>query len=129
MSMTGTATGKLATRASFVVRASPRQSATSVEVPPISKVMMSRMPAAAQTLSAPTTPPAGPDSMARTGSEAAAAADTDPPFDCITRNAIAGGGQSAAGGGLRDTDDELFKPAVMRFPLNAIRFLLSVSFS
>jgi hypothetical protein len=47
--------------------------------------MMSRMPASEQTRIAPTTPPAGPDKIARTGSAAAVAAETDPPFDCITR--------------------------------------------
>src|SRR5436190_273335 len=91
MSITGTATGKPATEASFVVRASPRQRETSVEVPPISKVMMSRKPAAAQTRRAPTTPPAGPERMARTGSAAAVAADTDPPFDCMTRIGVVSG--------------------------------------
>src|SRR4030095_10463272 len=91
MSMTGTATGRPATDASLVVRASPRQSDTSVEVPPISNVMMSLIPAVAQTLSAPTTPPAGPDRIARTGSDAAVAADTDPPLDCMTRRGVVSG--------------------------------------
>src|SRR5258705_12625641 len=107
MSITGTATGNPATEASFVVRACPRQRETSVEVPPMSKVMMSRVPATAQTRSAPTTPPAGPERIARTGSAAAVPADTDPPLDCMTRREVVGGqwavvsGVRSAGGLLR----------------------------
>src|SRR5262245_43440810 len=87
MSITGTATGKPATTASLVVRASPRHSATSVDVPPISKVMMSFIPATEQRRRAQTTPPAGQHSIARSGSAEAVDAETDPPFDFITRSA------------------------------------------
>src|SRR6185437_14998369 len=79
------ATGKPETLASFVIRKVPRsQSATSVEVPPISKVMMSWNPAARAERNAPTIPPAGPERMVRTGSCAAAAAEMLPPDDCMT---------------------------------------------
>jgi len=40
--------------------------------------------AAAATLAAPTTPPAGPDRIVRTASRLASAAVKNPPFDCIT---------------------------------------------
>src|SRR5262249_51691351 len=88
MSITGTATGRFATVASLVVRASPRHNDTSVEVPPKSKAIISEIPACLQILSAPTTPPAGPERIARTGSPAATSAETEPPLDCITRNSI-----------------------------------------
>ena len=64
----------------------PSQRQTSVEVPPISSVMMRSKPALFATRNAPTTPPAGPESNVRTASEPAAAAPALPPFDCITRS-------------------------------------------
>src|SRR5262245_34176544 len=88
MSIIGTATGRFATVASLVVRASPRHNDTSVEVPPMSKAIISAIPACLQILSAPTTPPAGPERIARTGSRAAISAETEPPLDCITLNSI-----------------------------------------
>src|SRR5262245_57994705 len=88
MSIIGTATGRFATVASLVVRASPRHKDTSVEVPPMSNAMISEIPACLQILSAPTTPPAGPERIARTGSPAAISAETEPPLDCITRNRV-----------------------------------------
>ena len=42
-------------------------------------------PAARAVRSAPTTPPAGPDKIVRTGSLAATSAEMLPPDDCITR--------------------------------------------
>src|SRR5579885_3607219 len=86
MSRTGTATGSPATDASFVRRSSPpAHSATSVEVPPMSNVMMSSIPAPRAACVAPTTPPAGPERIVRTGSSAATRAEMLPPDDCITR--------------------------------------------
>src|SRR6266851_820922 len=85
MSIIGIATGTPATIDSFVSRIPSRShSATSVEVPPMSKVMMLAKPAARAERNAPTTPPAGPDRIVRTGSLAAASAEILPPEDCIT---------------------------------------------
>src|ERR1051325_4686614 len=87
MSIIGTAIGTPATIDSFVRRIPSRShNATSVEVPPMSKVMMFAKPPAAPARRAPTPPPAGPDRIARTGSLAAAAAEMRPPDDCMTRN-------------------------------------------
>src|SRR6266511_3186002 len=86
MSIIGTATGTPATIDSFVRRSPARShNATSVEVPPMSNVMMFGKPAAAATRKAPTTPPAGPERIVRTGSLAAALAEMLPPEDCMTR--------------------------------------------
>ena len=53
-------------------------------VPPMSKVMIfSRFLARARAW-APTTPPAGPDSMMFIGRSAAAVSVVSPPFDCIS---------------------------------------------
>src|ERR1051325_2830927 len=87
MSIMGIATGTPATIDSFVNRIPSRShSATSVDVPPMSKVMMFGDPAASATRKAPTTPPAGPDKILRTGSFAADWGERLPPEDCITRN-------------------------------------------
>ena len=58
--------------------------ATSVDVPPMSNVMMEPMPAAALTQAAPMTPALGPESSVRTGCSAAAATEMIPPFDWLT---------------------------------------------
>src|SRR5882757_3288089 len=79
----GTATGKPAAVDSLVVRNSPERSATSVDVPPMSKVMTLSMPANSAAYAAPVTPPAGPDKIVVTGSRAAFAAEITPPLDCI----------------------------------------------
>src|SRR5215471_7023613 len=50
----------------------------------MSNAIISFTPACLHILIAPTTPPAGPERIARTGSAAAVSADTDPPLDCIT---------------------------------------------
>src|SRR5690348_1308694 len=63
----GTAMGRSAIRDSFVVPTAPSLRATSVDVPPMSKVMMRSKPARCATYCAPTMPPAGPESTARTG--------------------------------------------------------------
>ena len=55
--------------------------ATSVDVPPISKVKMSLNPAFLQKCMAPDTPPAGPDINRLTGLSADALADANPPSD------------------------------------------------
>src|SRR5262245_50108311 len=86
MSITETATGKPATIASFVVRIEPpSHKATSVDVPPMSKVMTFEKPAAVADRKAPATPPEGPERIVRTGSFAARSAEMLPPEDCITR--------------------------------------------
>ena len=54
-------------------------SATSVDVPPMSKVRKLRCPVWAATHAAPVTPPAGPDSSRLTGLSAATPAETSPP--------------------------------------------------
>ena len=59
----------------------PSYSATSVEVPPMSKPMMRSMPAASAVRAAPTMPPAGPDRIASLPPNAAASAR--PPLDCM----------------------------------------------
>ncbi len=107
MSSTGTATGSPATLASFVRRGPPAgHSATSVEVPPMSNVMMSVNPASPAARVAPTTPPAGPESIVRTGSVAAARAEMLPPEDCITRSARAGESARRAARGTRPSKVE-----------------------
>ena len=57
--------------------------ATSVDVPPMSKVMIDSMPAARLSQAAPITPALGPDSRVRTGACAAAATEMMPPFDWL----------------------------------------------
>ena len=58
---------------------------TSVEVPPISRVMMSGNPACIAVWKAPTTPPAGPLKMVFTGCSQASVVVMLPPEDCIIR--------------------------------------------
>ena len=55
-------------------------------VPPMSKVMTFGDAARRASACAPTTPPAGPDSMMCMGLAAAAAAPIRPPFDCMIRS-------------------------------------------
>src|SRR5262245_20474718 len=89
MSNTETATGSPATDASLVVRIVPDlNKATSVEVQPMSKVMMLAKPDPFADLKAPTTPPDGPDKIVRTGSRAASSAEMLPPEDCMTRSFV-----------------------------------------
>ena len=64
----------------------PSQRQTSVDVPPMSSVMMRSWPAAFAIWNAPATPPAGPERTVRTASEAAAPARALPPFDCMMRS-------------------------------------------
>ena len=52
-------------------------------VPPMSNVMIFGSRLARASACAPTTPPAGPDSMMCIGSAAAAASVVRPPFDCM----------------------------------------------
>ena len=52
-------------------------------VPPISTVMMSRMPQPSATSRAPTTPAAGPDSAVSAGARRMVAPPATPPFDCM----------------------------------------------
>ena len=58
-------------------------SATSQEVPPMSKVMMLADPLMRQASTPAVTPPAGPDSTVVTARRAAAANVAMPPFDCM----------------------------------------------
>src|SRR3984957_19374880 len=58
---------------------------TSVEVPPMSKVMKRSVPNARARLAAPITPAAGPDRIVRTGSARARSAPIALPLDCMTR--------------------------------------------
>ena len=53
-------------------------------VPPMSKVMILSRSLARASACAPTTPPAGPDSMMFIGRSAAAPSVVRPPFDCIS---------------------------------------------
>ena len=53
-------------------------------VPPMSKVMILSRSLARASAWAPTTPPAGPDSMMFIGRSAAAPSVVRPPFDCIS---------------------------------------------
>jgi hypothetical protein len=57
--------------------------ATSVEVPPMSKVMIDSNPAAPATQAAPITPALGPESSVRTGTSRAAATEMIPPLDWL----------------------------------------------
>ena len=53
-------------------------------VPPMSKLMIFGRLLARASACAPTTPPAGPDSMIWTGRSTAAASVVRPPFDCMS---------------------------------------------
>jgi hypothetical protein len=70
-----------ATSDSKVRSNAPAQWATSVDVPPMSNVMMRSNPARPDTRTAPTMPPAGPDRMASLPWKRRAS--TSPPFDCM----------------------------------------------
>ena len=59
----------------------PSTRATSVDVPPMSNVMIGSRPTWPATHAAPITPAAGPESSARTGRAAASATEMMPPFD------------------------------------------------
>src|SRR5215472_9371553 len=56
---------------------------TSVDVPPISKPRILRNPDARAVSSAPTTPPAGPESTVRIACRRASLVVMNPPFDCM----------------------------------------------
>ena len=61
----------------------PSISAAFAVVPPMSKVTRSSWPMSPAMASAPTTPPAGPDSTMFTGRREASSAEVSPPFDCM----------------------------------------------
>jgi hypothetical protein len=82
--MMGRRRGRSAISPDEVVGSLPGQSATSVLVPPMSKVMMSVNPANWATNCAPTTPPAGPDKAVRAACSPAVWALIMPPLLCIT---------------------------------------------
>ena len=74
----------------------PKQTATSDEVPPMSKVMMRSKPARRATNAAPFTPPDGPESTVWIGWSCAAPTDMRPPSDRTTcRPADTGTARSA----------------------------------
>jgi hypothetical protein len=82
MSMEVRRTGKPATLRPKAISALPsRTRQTSVEVPPMSKVMRSSRPERAPAATAPTTPAAGPESAVRIGISAARPTDMRPPED------------------------------------------------
>ena len=66
----------------------PGHKDTSVEVPPISRVMMSGNPACIPVWKAPTTPPAGPLKMVLTGCSEASFVVMLPPEDCMIRRLL-----------------------------------------
>lgn len=68
----------------------PSISETSVDVPPISKLIAREYPAHIATCCAPSTPPAGPERIVRTGSLAATFAERIPPLDCMMRTRTRG---------------------------------------
>ena len=63
--------------------APPRTNATSVLVPPMSKVAIASKPAWLAIHAAPATPALGPDKAVRTGSRTASSTDIVPPFDWL----------------------------------------------
>ena len=78
--------GTPATTDSVVIcRAPATTGATSVLVPPISKVRKSWYPLASATKAAPTTPPAGPERRQEEARRAASSSSVTPPDDCMTR--------------------------------------------
>ena len=91
MSIAGTFTGRSPIVHSVCWRAAPSSRLTSVEVPPMSMVMMRAMPARRAAARAPMTPPAGPESRVRTASRLAVATEIAPPFDCSTRTVARAG--------------------------------------
>ena len=66
----------------------PLKCDTSVEVPPMSKPMTRSKPAASDVRTAPTTPPAGPDSMLSLPWKSRAS--VSPPLDCMNMSRTAG---------------------------------------
>ena len=87
MSSTGVRIGSPSTSVSGASAGSPpRTSATSVLVPPMSKVMRSPRPERAACRTAPTTPAAGPLNSAVMAVLRIAAAGSRPPLDCMTLN-------------------------------------------
>ena len=83
MSIIGSRTGKSPTVDVGVVAIAPSIRLTSVDVPPMSKPMTRGCPAASATARAPTAPAAGPERIVRTAAAFAAAAEIEPPFDCM----------------------------------------------
>ena len=92
MSITGRRIGTVSSRACRVRIGFPsRIRLMSVEVPPISIVTMSRMPASPATWALPTTPPAGPDSTVWTGFSRAESRVIRPPEASITITGLVSG--------------------------------------
>ena len=66
------------------VNSPPSTSDALAVVPPMSRVMTSGNPTLRARAWAPTTPPAGPDSMMLHGSRMASSTVVSPPFDCMS---------------------------------------------
>ena len=93
--MTGSRTGKSPTWESVVVEMVPSIRLTSVDVPPMSNEITRAHPAALATARAPTTPAAGPERIVRTACARAAAAEIDPPLDCMIESRAPGAAASS----------------------------------
>ena len=104
MSIIGTLAGNRPTVASVVSDGAPeRMTATSVEVPPPSRVTTSSKPAAWVTAAAPSAPAAGPDSTVVMGLRATWSADVTPPLDFMTKKGTPSPARSASCAARRST--------------------------
>jgi hypothetical protein len=89
MSIMGTLAGNRPTVASVVSEGAPeRMTATSVDVPPPSRVTTSSKPAACVNAAAPSAPAAGPESTVVIGLWATWSAEATPPLDFMTKNGM-----------------------------------------
>ena len=103
-SIIGTLAGKRPTVASVVSDGAPeRMTATSVAVPPPSRVTTSSKPAAWVTAAAPSAPAAGPDSTVVIGLRATWSADVTPPLDFMTKNGTPSPARAASCAASRST--------------------------
>ena len=90
ISSIGTDTGKPAADPSVVNRGASSWRDTSVEVPPISKLMKRSIPSVCATAAAPISPPAGPDKTVRAACAEASVTEIEPPLDWKTRSFVRG---------------------------------------
>src|SRR5216683_493391 len=96
ISIMGSLTGWPPILPSVVWAIIPSTRATSVDVPPISRVMACLKPEAPATNAAPTTPAAGPERRVRAASRRAVALEIEPPFDCMMRREVCLGSDSSS---------------------------------
>ena len=89
MSRTGIAVGCPAISNSRVLSGYPGHKDTSVDVPPMSKEMIRSLPERSAQVSAPITPPAGPERTVCTGSFLARSTGSTPPFDPMILTRVA----------------------------------------